>query len=719
MPVGYETEAQNFRNTFNDVKSKKIVIYGIGRYTATLIPQLKDYNIIGFMDRDPEKIGQVIYGLPILSKEEVEEQADLIIINTVQAYWQTIFARIQDIQIPVYFRNGEQAIIENSSDEEQEYWKKSYDELKKIAENSDIISFDIFDTLISRKTYLPKDIWDIEEQNLNKKWNKQTNFKEVREYAASLLKEDNYNLKQIYEMLGEVTNWDEEEITEAEQMELDLEEQLILPRDTIIFLCKELIDFGKKVFFISDMYLPIEWYEKILKKIGISCKREQIWISCEKRASKSRGDLWEKYQREVVQGRRALHIGDDSNADVKKAESNGIKTYQVFSNKDILRHSSMKKIEPYICSKMASRISSLILQKKINDPFILNEKKGKIYFQSPEEFGYCVYGPVILNFLVWLIKDAKKKGIDNLVFFARDGYFLIEDYEYFLKKILKKDLYPQSQYLLISRRVAMIANTAKKEGLEELLSFPFSGTFGEYMNARFKMDISCVNDEHKEKIISIPNDKKMVMEWVEPYKDKLWENLEDERENYKAYLQSCDLKKNLAVVDTWYYGNTQYYLSKILKQRLTGYYFAADLSEGNRCALVNDMIACFQKKNDSRANESELFKRALITESFLTAPYGMIQKVNRDGSFICSEDRENQKHFETKRRMNEGVKNFIREFFEDIPDKTLSHIEADPIFADKLFGCWFDGGCEMSQEIKDSFWSDNDMVQKREFKIFE
>ena len=126
MPVGYETEAQNFRHTFNNVKSKRIVIYGIGRYTATLIPQLKDYNIIGFMDRDPEKIGQVIYGLPILSKDEVEEQADLIIINTVQAYWQTIFARIQDIQIPVYFRNGEQAIIENSSDENLEYWKKSY-----------------------------------------------------------------------------------------------------------------------------------------------------------------------------------------------------------------------------------------------------------------------------------------------------------------------------------------------------------------------------------------------------------------------------------------------------------------------------------------------------------------------------------------------------------------------------------------------------------------
>ena len=99
MPVGYETEAQNFRHTFNNVKSKRIVIYGIGRYTATLIPQLKDYNIIGFMDRDPEKIGQVIYGLPILSKDEVEEQADLIIINTVQAYWQTIFARIQDLSL--------------------------------------------------------------------------------------------------------------------------------------------------------------------------------------------------------------------------------------------------------------------------------------------------------------------------------------------------------------------------------------------------------------------------------------------------------------------------------------------------------------------------------------------------------------------------------------------------------------------------------------------
>lgn len=70
------------------------------------MPEIPDFNVVGFMDRDQDKIGTLIYGLPILKKEDAEEKADLVIINTVESYWKIIFARIQDIQLPVYYRNG-------------------------------------------------------------------------------------------------------------------------------------------------------------------------------------------------------------------------------------------------------------------------------------------------------------------------------------------------------------------------------------------------------------------------------------------------------------------------------------------------------------------------------------------------------------------------------------------------------------------------------------
>lgn len=717
--VGYEAEAQAFRKNFDSIKNKKIVLYGIGRYTATLFPQLPDYNIIGFMDRDPAKIGEIIYGLPILSKKQAEKEADIIIINTVEAYWNTIFARIQDIRIPVFFRNGQQAIEIKQNETHDKCWETSYQRIRNLADGYDIISFDVFDTLISRSVYMPKDVWDIEEEWLKYRWNTGKNFKFLREKAASLTKKENIGLTEIYETLAGLENWRRSEAEEAKKIEYILEERLIYPREKMVSLCKELIKQGKEIYFLSDMYLPEEWFQVVFKKIGVECKKEQLWISCSKKASKVKGDLWKKYKEIVVKDRKALHIGDNKITDVENARQNGIDAYQIFSGKDLLEISSMREIVPFICSKTASKIMGLIIRKMLNDPFSLNQHHGKINFDNPEDFGYCVYGPVILSFLIWLLHKAKEDKIEKLLFVARDGYFLVEDYKYLIHEVLRENSFPEAEYLLISRRVAMIASTKTEEDLREVLRFPFSGTFKEYMKIRFGMEMSYNDVEMKDQFISLPNDENKVLTWIEPYKDKIWELISSDRSNYERYLKSCNLCDNTAVVDTWYYGNTQYYLNKILKKKICGYYFAADLSENNRCFVANRMIACFQSMTDLRAEKSELFKKALITESFLTAPYGMIQKVNADGSYSCSEQRENQKHFHIKHKINEGVKSFIKDFCRDIPDKTLSQIEPDTLFVDRLFGCWFSNGCEIEKIIKDSFWSDNDMVQKREFQIFD
>ena len=91
----YQGEINSFKKNFNIYVNKKIVLYGIGRYTAVLIPAIPEYNIIGLMDRDKENIGKHMYGLPILSKEQVKKEADLIIINTSENYWENIFHRIK------------------------------------------------------------------------------------------------------------------------------------------------------------------------------------------------------------------------------------------------------------------------------------------------------------------------------------------------------------------------------------------------------------------------------------------------------------------------------------------------------------------------------------------------------------------------------------------------------------------------------------------------
>ncbi len=62
----------------------------------------------------------------------------------------------------------------------------------------------------------------------------------------------------------------------------------------------------------------------------------------------------------------------------------------------------------------------------------LNNRDGKIWIKDNMDMGYCIFGPVILTFLIWLLQESKKDGIETLVFMSRDGYFLKEDFDFYV-----------------------------------------------------------------------------------------------------------------------------------------------------------------------------------------------------------------------------------------------------------------------------------------------
>lgn len=109
----FDYEIEEFTKNFHSKRDKKIALYGTGRMTATLLERLQGYHIVGLLDRDPAMIGKEFYGVKILSRKEVEEQVDLIIINTSESYWNTIYQRISDWNIPVYYRNGKRHFFLN------------------------------------------------------------------------------------------------------------------------------------------------------------------------------------------------------------------------------------------------------------------------------------------------------------------------------------------------------------------------------------------------------------------------------------------------------------------------------------------------------------------------------------------------------------------------------------------------------------------------------
>lgn len=709
----YQLEIDSFKNNFTRFIEKKIVLYGIGRYTATLVPAIKEFHVVGLMDRDENNIGKEMYGIPIISKEEAERGADLIIINTAETYWRIIYKRICELSIPVYYLNGENA-AEQAADcsyQDNPYWQQTMDHLQEKINRYDVVSFDIYDTLIMRKVFMPQDVFKLVEKRIRLRLGMNLDFYHARLAVDLKCNDEHMLLDTIYTELNQKLRLKKDILEAIKHIEIETELECCVPRRDMVALYNE-IAAKKEVYLISDMYLPSEVVSRILRTCGVE-KPENLWISGERKKNKKSGELWKSYSEEVVKGRRVLHIGDNLLSDVKIPRQYGIDAYYVMNSADMWEKSSLGDFVPEIQNLEQSVFAGMIGTQIFNSPFALNKHQGMVYFQEFWQLGYCLMGGIIYSFLAWLLQETSKRNIDRLFFFARDGYFLKQDYQY-LEELCEGKNWPSAIYLAISRRVVLISSFENEADLDHIMNVPYNGAFEQFMEDRFNIQIG-KEDVHAREDISIPKDVGKVAEWLGPYYDEIVAKIEKEKTDYLAYVSQFGINEKDGMIDLWFYGNNQYCLSKVVGKSLTGFYFAANLTEENKCRANNILIPCFQSMEDVSGKDCNLRKADIFIESFLTAPYGMIKAVDETGGLSCTTGGMNQEYFKERNIINQGVCGFIKDYVELMGQCA----GLSPEFVDRFFGQYIKGHMELNTKIKDIFYYDNTFMHRRESKVFE
>lgn len=725
----YDIEIENFRKIFADKKDMRIAIYGLGRRSATLLPGIKDYNVVGLLDRDRSNIGQELCDIKVIAIDNIEDKADIIIINSDPSNYEIIFKRISNmVSIPVYYSDGRLALIDENdmAYQDNSYWSSSYNDLKRRIDNAKIVSFDIFDTLIMRKIFSPEDVFRllgsrIKELNIN------TDIGAVR--AKISAKSDSCaSIDDIYMAIKEETDLSDEVIEDIKTIERDIDEQLCVARNDIAKLYEYCIESGKEVYLISDMYYTLQDIKQLLDKCGLSVIDDRhIWISCEKKKDKISGSMWKEYSSVVGENAKCIHIGDNKTGDIENPTKYGIDSYYVMSGKDMVMNSSISELASHVNTVSDSICLGIVIAKLFNSPFALCSNKGKVSFDNSEVYGYCVYGPLLEKFLIWLYSNSRKDGIDKLLFFARDGYFLEKDYRIVAE--LFDDGYKQDWcYLPISRRLIYMASMENEEDFKRVVEFPYVGTFADYMKSRFEITVTDETSEYNDRQINAVGDSKNILKWIQPYKEMIMQEAKAERENYLKYLETDgDMQKEICygTVDLGYYGTNQYYLQRLTDIKAKGYCFYACLSENN--VFINDifMIGCFQYGNDYVAEKSLARKKNMYIETFLTAPYGMIRYIDNQGNMVCEPDGKSQRNFDIKENVNGGAIDFIRDFINiyksilvaDSNEYIKQMQDRTESIEDIIFYNMLNGMCNVSKDILKGFYFDNDFVGGKEIEL--
>lgn len=286
------------------------------------------------------------------------------------------------------------------------YQRMNVEELAQKLCEYDVISFDVFDTLILRPFSSPRILFSIMEERLGiYKFSKirVDSEDEIRRYNQEKYNHDNTTLYEIYNLISKKTNLNAENTAKLEY-ELELAYCYANPYfKKIIPIC---MHNNKKIVICTDMYLSKNQINGILKDNGYH-SFDEIFVSSELKKSKKKGDIFDLIK-DKYRDKKIIHVGDNYFSDIENAKKSGIDTYY-YKNVNHIGNKNRINEMSYITGRVYSGI--------INSHLYCENNK----YDDAYKLGYIYGGIYVLGFVQWVNRFADNYKIDKILFLSRDG----------------------------------------------------------------------------------------------------------------------------------------------------------------------------------------------------------------------------------------------------------------------------------------------------------
>ena len=467
-------------------------------------------------------------------------------------------------------------------------------------------SFDIFDTLISRRTANDKGVFVTMREILRR--DPDAGFADcfidefvnlrlrAQAVAHKLSAHSEVTLHEIYAALGrDVPELTLEQLTHLEELEEAVEIEHCYPIPENIARVARMIDAGNPVFLISDMYLSKAVIQKMLARADTRLCDLPLYVSSELKMRKSDQALFRHVCSEQgIEPGSLMHVGDNFESDCVMAKRLGMR-YSFYED------SFLSKIERSYFSEEQNFFLQL---------FAGASKQTRLagYDRKPSyRLGASFTGPMFYGFVHNVLKQAMEEGFKRLYFLARDGYLL---------KIIAEEIIAHFHYDIEIRYLYTSRQSTYFASIFHLTRSSFEWVFQRIRNAisfnviatRLQFEPATLLDHLdanlKQSLISNGLEKGLPVPLINRLQNELLSNgslkakIEAKAKAYRetaiAYFAQEGLleEERVGLVDIGWRGTLQDAIFRILKSRkcdvkVTSYYFAvtffsAHTSEQNR-----------------------------------------------------------------------------------------------------------------------------------------
>lgn len=200
----------------------------------------------------------------------------------------------------------------------------------------DVVSFDIFNTLLTLDVKDENDIYKSMESEIASKYGKEVDFISIRKNAELKAIEKNGDVTNIDKIYVELSKDKEvgDIAPQIKQLEIDTLYKHCIPRTDMVNVYNSVRNMGKHVILVSDMYLTKAHLVAMLRKCGIG-NYSELFIAWEISAKKANASIYDAILSGLNRD-RYIHIGDDFFEDAWVLSRRGIANFTTLSPKALL-----------------------------------------------------------------------------------------------------------------------------------------------------------------------------------------------------------------------------------------------------------------------------------------------------------------------------------------------------------------------------------------------
>ncbi|MDR3164350.1 MAG: hypothetical protein LBU13_02130, partial [Synergistaceae bacterium] len=300
---------------------------------------------------------------------------------------------------------------------------QKYCSLKASRAPYDIASFDVYDTCITRLTGTPRSLFfilahslDLEPFGIDER-----RFVYLRIQAERIAYARNgeaATLEDIYREFEPLIP-SRDFLDTAREKETELEKRCAVAIPDTVERINEERRKGKKIAFLSDMYLPLHTIREILRSKDIYRDEDVVLVSCEEKTGKASAGLFNRLKNYPDYGGHILHRGDNPYSDLRGA-------LRANCSAVLDTPAALNKYERIMenFSDATRGFSSYLAG--VSRAIRLGDSSGIDRDKTITSVTAGMAMPILTAFVLWILKESSHRKIERLYFVSRDGEVLLD-----------------------------------------------------------------------------------------------------------------------------------------------------------------------------------------------------------------------------------------------------------------------------------------------------